>query len=120
MDSIRILGLLFNVRHGVRPEEKTLTQPFEVDIEIHRDLSCVSETDKLEDTVDYQAVVNSVSDVMCGDGCRLLETLAGRILDRLEGIVSRGDLIVRIRKPRAPIEVPFKTVEVELQRTIRR
>ena len=38
-DTIRIIGLRFNVRHGVRPEEETLIQPFEVDVEIPLDLS---------------------------------------------------------------------------------
>ena len=33
-DTIRIIGLKFAAKHGVLPEEKNLTQPFEVDIEI--------------------------------------------------------------------------------------
>ncbi len=117
MDTIRILGLLFNARHGVLPEERTLTQPFEIDVEISRDLEAASESDRLEDTVDYHRVVNIVRDVLDGERCRLLETMAGRILDRLEDVVPDGVVTVRIRKPRAPIEVPFRTVEVEFERT---
>ena len=115
-DAIRINGLLFNARHGVRPEEKTLTQPFEVDIEIKRDLSSASESDRLEDTVDYHRVVTCVKDVIYGEQCRLLERIAGRIMESLSTVIHEGELIVRIRKPRAPIDIPFSTVEVELIR----
>ena len=119
-DTIRILGLMINARHGVRDEEKTLTQPFEVDVEVKRDLSCAAKSDKLEDTLDYSLVVSVVNDVMNGEQCHLIERLAGLILDRLCDLLDEGEVIVRVRKPRAPIEVPFKTVEVELKREIKR
>lgn len=116
-DTIRIIGLRFSVRHGVRPEEKTLTQPFEVDVEITRDLTAASQSDKLKDTLDYAQVVAVVQDVMHGPQCRLLERLAGKILDRLESIIVNGEVTIRVRKPRAPIDVPFETIEVELKRS---
>jgi dihydroneopterin aldolase len=119
-DKIRILGLMINARHGVRHEEKTLTQPFEIDVEITLDLSKSAESDKLEDTVDYSIVVSVVKDVMQGDHCCLIERLAGLIIERLSEKISEGEITVRVRKPRAPIEVPFKTVEVELRREIKR
>ena len=119
-DTIRILGLMFNDQHGVRHEEKTLTQPFEVDVEITRDLSRAAASDKIEDTIDYSLVVSVVKDVMQGDHCCLIERLAGLIIDRLSEKISEGVITVRVRKPRAPIEVPFKTVEVELRREIKR
>ena len=117
-DTIRICNLQFNVRHGVRPEEKTLHQPFEVDVEIKSDLSKAAASDKLDDTIDYSHVVSIVADVMNGERCCLLEHLAGKIVERLCVLVDRGEVTVRVRKPRAPIVVPFDTVEVELIREI--
>lgn len=117
-DSIRVLGLLINARHGVRQEERTLTQPFEIDVVIERDLSKASKTDHIEDTVDYSAIVEIVKDVMHGNHCYLLERLAGCILDRIESMLDEGSITVRIRKPRAPINIPFSTMEVELSRTV--
>ncbi|MFC1528848.1 dihydroneopterin aldolase [Candidatus Latescibacterota bacterium] len=119
-DTIRILGLQLNARHGVRHEEKTLTQPFEIDVEITSDLSGAAASDKLEDTIDYSFVVSVVKDVIQGDHCCLIERLAGLIIDRLSEEINEGEITVRVRKPRAPIEVPFKTVEVELRREIKR
>ena len=118
-DTIRIIGLMFNTRHGVRPEEKTLTQPFEVDVEITRDLSDAVASDKLEDTINYSTVVSLVKDVVYGGHCRLIEKLAGDIIERLSAVESEGVVTVRVRKPRAPIDVPFKTVEVELIRKLK-
>ncbi len=119
-DCIRVLGLLVNARHGVRVEERTLTQPFEIDVEVRRDLTAASRTDRIEDTVDYACIVRIVKEEMNGEHCRLLERLAGRILDRLEAIMDKGVIVVRIRKPRAPIDIPFRTMEVELTRSVDR
>ncbi|MFC1692035.1 dihydroneopterin aldolase [Candidatus Latescibacterota bacterium] len=119
-DTLRIIGLMFNARHGVRPEEKTLTQPFEVDVEIIKDLSGPAESDRIDDTIDYSTVVDIVRKVIYGEHCRLIEKLAALIIEELSDIVHEGELIVRIRKPRAPIDIPFKTIEVELRREINR
>jgi len=117
-DSMRILNLQFNACHGVRPEEETLPQPFEVDVEITLDLSEAAASDRLKDTLDYSRVVAAVQEVMNGERCRLLERLAGKIVERLCGLVRRGEVVVRVRKPRAPLVVPFKTVEIELRREV--
>ena len=118
-DTIRIIGLKFNARHGVRPEEKTLTQPFEVDVEIEHDLSLAAVSDRLEDTIDYSRVVAVIQDVIHGEQCHLIEKLAGNILVRLRTLVREGEVTVRVRKPRAPLDVPFDTLEVELKREIK-
>lgn len=117
-DKIRIIGLMVNARHGDRHEERTLTQPFEIDVEIERDLSLAGVTDKLDDTVDYGRVVDIVKTVMNGDHCRLLESLAERILDRMAELIRADVITVRIRKPRAPIDIPFDTIEVEMSRKL--
>ena len=118
-DTIRIQGLMFNAKHGVREEEKTLTQPFEVDVEISRRVLKATFDDKLEETINYSQVVEIVKDVMYGEQCRLIERLAGRIIERLSSIlVEESEVTVRVRKPRAPIDIPFDTVEVELKRKI--
>ncbi len=49
-DTIRILGLQFSACHGVQPEEMTLPQPFEVDVEITRDLSDAADSPASEAT----------------------------------------------------------------------
>ena len=55
---------------------------------------------------------------MNGSRCYLLERLAGLIQERLAEMIDAGEITVRVRKQRAPIDVPFDTVEVELKRKI--
>ena len=119
-DIIRVTGLKFAARHGVLPEEKNLLQPFEVDVEITCDLSIPAGNDRLEDTVNYSHIVSKVGEVMNGGHCNLIERLAGRIIGSLSDIIDGGELIVRVRKPKAPLDTPFDTVEVELQRIIKK
>ena len=115
-DTLRIIGLTFSARHGVRPEEKTLSQPFEVDVEINADFSTAAVSDRLEDTINYSSVVSIVEEVVQNEQFNLIEKLAGNIIERLAAIVHEGIVTVRVRKPRAPIACPFKTIEIEIQR----
>ena len=129
-DTIRVIGLKFAAKHGVLPEEKNLIQPFEVDVEIKRDLSVPAESDRLDDTVDYSRIVSIVKEVINGEYCCLIEKLAGLIIEKVSGLVREGEIIVRVRKPKAPIRlpklyggqvsIPFENIEVELQRTIKK
>ncbi len=119
-DTIRIIGLKFAAKHGVLPEEKNLLQPFEVDVEIKCDLSIPAESDRLEDTINYSCIVSKVNEVVNGESRCLIERLAGLIIEKLNILVDEGELIVRVRKPRAPIGIPFDNIEVELQRSIKK
>ncbi len=93
-------------------------QPFEVDVELHTSLSGPSVSDSIDDTIDYSTVAAGVAEVVNGESCELIERLAGRIIESLSGLILSGELIVRVRKPKAPLNIPFETVEVELKRTI--
>ncbi len=118
-DTIRIIGLKFAAKHGVLPEEKNLLQPFEVDVEVKRDLSVPAQSDLIEDTLNYSLIVSRVQDVMNGDHCSLIEKLAGKIINKVCVLVDEGEVTVRVRKPRAPIGIQCDTVEVELRRTVK-
>jgi dihydroneopterin aldolase len=118
-DVIRILGLRFVSKHGVRPEEKIFPQTFEVDIEICLDLSIPSETDDIIDTVNYSTVATIVRNIVEGATCNLIEKIAGKIVNDISKILDEGSVItIRVRKPSAPLEMQFRTVEVELKRTV--
>ncbi len=115
-DTIRLNGLKFAAKHGCHSEEKSMFQPFEVDVEITCDLSVSSQSDRLEDTIDYSRIVKIVQAVVMGGHCNLIERLAGLILERLCEIVPEGVVKVRVRKPRAPLPATFESIEVELCR----
>jgi dihydroneopterin aldolase len=52
---------------------------------------------------------------MEGEPCDLLERLAGKIIGNLSLFITEGTVAVRVRKPQAPLPVPFHTVEIQLQ-----
>lgn len=116
LDRISVRGMLFLGRHGVTPDERLEPQPFEVDVEMRKDLSRASATDELADTIDYSALFTLVARIVEGQSFRLLEALAATIA---EAVLTESDAVqveVRVRKPRAPLPGPFETVEVTITR----
>ena len=118
-DRLSLLGMRFEGRHGVLPEEKVDPQPFEVDLVLHADLAGAAESDRLDATVDYAALFDLVRSIVEGHAFDLIEALAGAIARATLAATSPGlvDRIeVRVRKPKAPIDGAFDTVEVSLSR----
>ncbi|MDP9271320.1 MAG: dihydroneopterin aldolase [Chloroflexota bacterium] len=116
LDRITIRGMLFLARHGVTLEERMEPQPFEVDVELRRDLSLASRSDELSDTIDYSGIFNLVARIVEGQSFRLIEALAGAIADAVLAATDARTVEVRVRKPRAPLPGPFETVEVAVGR----
>lgn len=118
-DRLSLLGMRFEARHGVMAEEKVTPQPFEVDLVLHANLRRAAATDDLAATVDYAAVFALVERVVTGRSFDLIEALAGAIADAVLADVDPAlvDAVeVRVRKPRAPIDGAFDTVEAALLR----
>ena len=118
-DRLRLTGMRFSARHGVLPREKDEPQPFEVDLVLHADLADAAERDDLDATVDYAALYDLVRAIVEGPSRDLIEALAGAVaravLDATDPrIVSAVE--VRVRKPEAPIDGDFDTVEAALLR----
>lgn len=104
-DRIILTGLQFYGFHGVNPEERSLGQPFVVDLEAELDLSVPAASDRLDDTVSYTELYRAVKAVMEGEPRNLLETAAGTIANRILDQHPQIDSVrVRVQKPRPPIK----------------
>ncbi|MEA2575642.1 MAG: 7,8-dihydroneopterin aldolase/epimerase/oxygenase [Chloroflexia bacterium] len=102
---IRLSNMVFFGTHGVNPEETALGQRFAVNLSLWLDLSQASRTDRLEDTVSYSAVYKLVRAVVEGEPSKLLEHLAGRILDRVLQYDARiTGARVEVGKPSPPLK----------------
>lgn len=118
-DRLSLLGMRFEARHGVLDREKEEPQPFEVDVILHLDLGPAAERDALEATVDYAAVFDLVRAVVEGPSRNLIEALAGAVAG---AVLTATDpslveaVEVRVRKPQAPIDGAFDTVEAAVLR----
>ena len=118
-DRLSLLGMRFDGRHGVLAEEKETAQPFEVDVLLRVDLSDAAERDALEATVDYAALHDLVRAIVEGPSFDLIEALAGAIAHATLAATDPAvvnEVEVRVRKPKAPIDGAFDTVEAALRR----
>ncbi|MBA2631773.1 MAG: dihydroneopterin aldolase [Chloroflexi bacterium] len=118
-DRLSLLGMRFEARHGVLAREKLTPQPFEVDLVLRADLATAAERDALDATVDYGALFDLVRGIVEGPPFDLIEALAGAIaraaLAATDPALVEG-VEVRVRKPKAPIDGAFDTVEAALTR----
>jgi 7,8-dihydroneopterin aldolase/epimerase/oxygenase len=118
-DRISLIGMRFTARHGVLPREKEEPQPFEVDVVLHADLDDAARRDDLDATVDYAGIHDLVRATLDGPPRNLIEALAGAIATAvLDATDSRlvDAVEVRVRKPEAPLDGAFDTVEAALVR----
>ena len=115
-DGIELRGMSFFGRHGVRPEEREQPQEFKVDVDVEADLSRAARSDQVADTVDYTKLRRIARDVIEGPPASLLETLAGRIAEKVLELPGVASVSVRIAKRPASMQ-PIDAAAVRINRT---
>ncbi len=115
-DRIILNGMQFYGYHGVMPAEQELGQPFIVDLEMYCDLREAGEKDDLTKTVDYSHVYELVQGIVTGEPFQLIEALAERIAAVVLAEFPLKQVLVRVRKPHAPLKGIFTDVAVEIRR----
>ena len=116
MDCIRIKNLKVKARHGVYEFERKKDGTFELDIELYLSLEKSGQSDKLEHTIDYDNIVSIITKAFTEKNYNLIEAAAESVCEKLLGALKVAKVIVRVRKPHAPINADFDTIEVELIR----
>ena len=115
--TIELSGLVVFGHHGYLEEERRLGQRFLVDlwVDVRGD---ATESDRIEDTVDYRRLAALVREVFGGEERLLLEGLAGAVAD---GIVERFPAVerarVRVRKPDVVLDPPVDYAAVIVERS---
>ena len=116
MDCIRIKALKVKARHGVYEFERKKDGTFELDIELYLSLEKPGQSDKLEHTIDYDNIVSIVINAFTEKNYNLVEAAAESVCEKLLYALKVAKVILRVRKPHAPINAEFDTIEVELIR----
>ena len=117
MDRLLLEGMAFFGRHGALPAERELGARFGVDVVLEADLGQAGLSDQLADTVDYVSVYEIVREVMEGEPCQLLETVAERVAGRLLDLQRVERVTVRVSK-RPPLQGEFRAFRVEVTRPL--
>lgn len=117
MDKILMNNLGFYGYHGVLKEESVLGQKFFFDIELHLDTKPAGITDDMNKSVSYADVYELVKDIVENKRFNLLEALSHNIaIDILEKFELIQEVMVRVKKPEAPVNGIYDYFGVEIRR----
>ena len=110
---IRMEGMKFYAFHGVMPQENLVGANFYVDLKLKTDFTSAAQTDKLEGTVSYADIYNSVKEVM-GTPSKLLEHVCQRIALRIfKDFPTIESIDINLSKENPPMGACAKSIGVE-------
>lgn len=116
-DEIRIEELKIFAHHGVYDFETENGQDFYVDAVLYTDTKKAGKTDELTDSTNYGEVCAFITDFLTSHTYKLLEAAAENVV---EAILLHFPLIkgvsFELRKPQAPIPLPFGCVSFKIER----
>ncbi len=111
-DRITLTGLRVHGRHGVHEHERVHGQEFVVDATVWLDLGPAAATDELSATLDYGALADKAAQIVGGQPCNLIETVAARIATDVLADQRVHAVEVTVHKPAAPLPLPFTDIAV--------
>lgn len=117
MDEIRIDNLEVYAYHGVFPEENEKGQEFYINAVLYTDTRAAGEADELTISTHYGEVCHFITEWMQNHTCKLIETVAENLAREIlfnYNLINKISL--EIRKPHAPIGLPFESVSVRIER----
>lgn len=114
--TIEVTGLSLYTHHGVTEAEREIGQRLVLDLRIEVGTCDATVTDRVEDTVDYGEVCQTVALVAQQRSYKTLERLCTAIADRLLEQYEAESVWVKAAKPEPPIPLPVQEVSVEVVR----
>lgn len=117
MDKIFVNGMEFYGYHGLFPEENKLGQRFYVDLTLELDLTAASNTDDVNESIDYGHVYRVTEAIVEGKAKRLVETVAEDLAQKLlTSFEKLSACTVKVIKPDPPIPGHYQSVAIEIYR----
>ena len=116
MALIEIEGMEFYAFHGHFEVEKVAGNRFLVNLKIEADLSKAGQTDKLEDTLDYQKAYLAVKEEMAISS-DLLEHVCHRIINRIKLEFPEAEKVnVTVSKMNPPMGGQIEKVSLTMEK----
>ncbi len=117
MDEIRIDNLEVYAYHGVFPEENEKGQPFFVNAVLYTNTRKAGQVDYLKLSTHYGEVCHFITKWMQTNTYKLIESVAENVArEVLHEFPLVHSMMLEIRKPEAPIGLPFQSVSVKINR----
>ena len=117
-DQIVLTGIHGFGYHGLFDHERKDGQDFHVDLSLSVDLTTASQTDAIEDTVNYAEITDLVVEQITSNPVNLIEKLAARIAERvLNQHLKVQSVTVTVHKPQAPVAAKLKDIAVVVTRS---
>jgi dihydroneopterin aldolase len=113
---IELRGLRVAARIGVTDEELEADRPLLIDIDLIPASCEATETDAIEDTLDYSAVGAIAERTATEQPHRTLERLAARIAEAVLAAGGCDEVGVRVAKPDPPMPQQIDSVAVRIAR----
>jgi 7,8-dihydroneopterin aldolase/epimerase/oxygenase len=111
---IRLDGVRFRSKHGASTSERRLPQDFVANVELSFPPAVLPGGDDRNDVVDYDRIATAIVEEGTSGSCRLLETLARRIVDRIFADFPATRVRIAITKARPPTLSSVEAASVEL------
>ena len=105
--------------HGVLQEEAIIGNHYVVNLEVHSDLEKASQSDHLDDTINY-AEINEIVHQEMAIRSQLLEHVIGRIINKIENQFPKITFIkIKLTKTIPPMPGEMKGVSLEFEKEIK-
>ncbi|TCL71612.1 dihydroneopterin aldolase [Hydrogenispora ethanolica] len=116
VSKLRLKNMVFYGYHGVFDAERELGQRIEVDLELELEAGPAIRTDDFDAALNYVDVYTVVKEIVEEGEFKLIEAMAGAILDQLWDAFDLQSLMVRVRKPQPPVGGIMEAAEFELRK----
>ena len=116
MDTIFLEQVKAQTKLGVPEWERIVAQTIILDIEISTDLSKSCQSDSIEDTIDYGAVVARIRETLSKNSFKLVEALAEHVCQMI--LSEFGGVSVKVRVAKPGILPGLKALGVVIERKI--
>lgn len=106
MDIVFIQGLKIDCVIGIYDWEREIRQEITLDIEMSADIKAASETDHIDQTLDYKAVSKRLIDFVESSEFQLVETLAEKItqiimqefgVEKIKLTLNKGEAVTGVQ-----------------------
>ena len=103
--SIDVKGIKAYGKHGVYTEEKKEEQLFLVDVKLMLE-DAKELQDSLEETINYETIIQRIIDLVKKESFNLIETLAKKLLEDIEQLVNETSVIKVIKRISVTVHKP--------------